>query len=349
MDTYRSRAAHNQAVRKRKKTKQRVHIIMLILLLLLMAAVLGSLYLISRIDDIENHPLENVTVNEGIRDKNMKDYTNLVVFGVDSRANDLQKNTRSDSIILVTIHNKTHKVSLTSIYRDTYASIEGQNLTKINHAYSYGGPELAVNTINKNFDLNVTDFITVNFSALSNVIDALGGITLTIHKNERKWVNAYARDVARINGTDYEKIKKTGKQTVSGVQATAYCRVRYTAGGDFTRAGRQRKVLKAIMAKAKSSSPFVLYRVLNEMLPQIYTSLTTQDILKLAMYLPFYDIQNNKGFPYDLDCRRAGDGIYYDFPTTLSSNVTKLHKKLFGTSHYQPTKTVEEINASMGY
>ena len=92
-----------------------------------------------------------------------------------------------------------------------------------------------------------------------------------------------------------------------------------------------------------------IYRVLNEMLPQIYTSLTTQEILHLGMYLPFYDIKNSKGFPYELDCHRASDGIYYDFPTTLSSNVTKLHKKLFGTVNYKPTKTVEEITAGMGY
>jgi LCP family protein required for cell wall assembly len=327
------------------------HLLLLLLLLVVMAGVLTTLYLINRIDEIQNHPLTDITTNEGLKDANMQDYTTFVVFGVDSRANALQENTRSDSIILVSVHNKTHKVKLTSIYRDTYVNIEGHGFTKINHAYSYGGPELAVNTINQNFDLNVKDFVTVNFSALSNVIDALGGITLTIHKDERKWVNAYARDVAKINGTSFQKIKKSGKQTVTGVQATGYCRVRYTAGGDFTRAKRQRTVLKAIMAKAKKSSPATLYKVMQEMLPQIYTSLTTQEILQLAVYLPFYDIENSKGFPYELDCHRGTDGIYYDFPTTLSSNVTKLHKKLYGTERYQPTSTVEEFSneISPGY
>jgi anionic cell wall polymer biosynthesis LytR-Cps2A-Psr (LCP) family protein len=124
--------------------------------------------------------------------------------------------------------------------------------------------------------------------------------------------------------------------------------VRYTAGGDFTRAKRQRTVLKAIMAKAKKSNPVTLYHVMQEMLPQIYTSFSTQEILQLALYLPFYDIQTSKGFPYDLDCHRGSDGIYYDFPTTLSSNVTKLHKNLFQTKGYQPTGTVEEISAAMG-
>lgn len=349
MDTYRSRAAKNERIRQKKKKKKLIRILLLVILLVIMAFVMILLNLINKIDEIENHPLDNTGINNDITDSSLKNHTNIVVYGVDSRANDLKKNTRSDSIILVSINNKTHDVKLTSIYRDTYVRIDGHGYSKINHAYAYGGPDLAVRTLNQNFDLNVHDFITVNFSALSNVIDALGGITLTIHKDELKWVNAYAHDVAKINGMPYKKIKHAGKQTLTGVQATGYCRVRYTSGGDFTRAKRQRKVLKAIVAKAKKSDPLTLYNVLNEMLPQIYTSLTTQEILHLGVYLPLYEIKNSKGFPYELDCHRASDGIYYDFPTTLSSNVTKLHKKLFGTDNYKPTKTVEEITAGMGY
>ncbi len=333
---------------KKKRVIYKVWIILLILALLLIAAMAACFYFISRLQEIDSEPLSNVSINE-MSDPNINHYTNIMIFGVDSRANDLRQNTRSDSIILASIHNKTHEVTLTSIFRDTYVRIPDHGYTKINHAYSYGGPELAVNVVNENFDLNVHDFITVNFSALSNVIDALGGIELNIQKKERKWVNAYARDVARINGTEYTKIKKPGRQTVTGVQATGYCRVRYTAGGDFTRAKRQRKVLKAIFAKAKKSNPITLYRVMEQMLPQIYTSLNTKDILNLAKYLPFYEIKNSRGFPYKLDCHRAGDGIYYDFPDTLSSNVTKLHAKLFGTKNYSPSQTVQEIQTGMGY
>ena len=238
-----------------RRNKKRRHPIrrFLLCLLLIVALCVGGIfvYLVKSLNTIENHPLSDVTLC-GEQDANIKNYTNIALFGVDSRANDLRKNTRSDSIIVASINNKTHDVKLVSIYRDTYVKIHDHGCTKVNHAYAYGGPDLAVNTLNKNFDLNIKDFVTVNFSALTNVIDELGGVELTIKKEELKWVNAYGHDVAKINGQKYTKIKHPGKQTVTGVQATGYCRVRYTKGGDFTRAERQRTVLQAIFAKAKN-------------------------------------------------------------------------------------------------
>ena len=207
-----------------RRNKKRRHPIrrFLLCLLLIVALCVGGIfvYLVKSLNTIENHPLSDVTLC-GEQDANIKNYTNIALFGVDSRANDLRKNTRSDSIIVASINNKTHDVKLVSIYRDTYVKIHDHCCTKINHAYAYGGPDLAVNTLNKNFDLNIKDFVTVNFSALTNVIDELGGVELTIKKEELKWVNAYGHDVAKINGQKYTKIKHPGKQTVTGVQATA--------------------------------------------------------------------------------------------------------------------------------
>lgn len=293
-----------------RRNKKRRHPIrrFLLCLLLIVALCVGVIfvYLVKSLNTIENHPLSDVTLC-GEQDANIKNYTNIALFGVDSRANDLRKNTRSDSIIVASINNKTHDVKLVSIYRDTYVKIHDHGCTKINHAYAYGGPDLAVNTLNKNFDLNIKDFVTVNFSALTNVIDELGGVELTIKKEELKWVNAYGHDVAKINGQKYTKIKHPGKQTVTGVQATGYCRVRYTKGGDFTRAERQRTVLQAIFAKAKKSSPTALISAMNKIFPQIYTSLSTSDILSLMKYLPFYEIGDQQGFLYQIKLSpRAG-------------------------------------------
>ena len=128
----------------------------------------------------------------------MKVYTNIALFGVDSRENDLTKNTRSDSIIIASINKRSKKVKLVSIYRDTYVYIPEHGYTKLNHAYAYGCPKLAVETINRNFDMNITDFVTVNFSAVTDAVDALSGITIDITEDELNEVNRYAKDVARI-------------------------------------------------------------------------------------------------------------------------------------------------------
>lgn len=328
---------------KTRKIKKKNRLkILFIVELLIVVLLLGVVFLITKIDAIENYELENVVQND-FEDENIDNYQNIAIFGVDSRANDLQKNTRSDAIIIASINKKTKKVKLTSVYRDTYVHIEGHDFTKITHAYAYGGPDLAVNTLNENFDLDIQDFVTVNFSALTNVIDELGGITLRIRKEEKKYVNAYTRDVARINGMDYTYIKKAGKQTVTGVQATAYCRVRYTAGGDYTRAKRQRKVIKAILEKAKHSNPKVLYDVLNSLLPQIYTSLSTSDILHLMVSVFSYEIEQSRGFPYKLEGTYTG-GMFINQPVTLESNVVRLHKKLFETRKFQPSATVKKYS-----
>lgn len=338
------RRVSQKKTKKRSKKRRRLKILFFFELLVVVI-LLGIVGLITKVDSIENHELKNVVIND-FHDENIDDYTNIAIFGVDSRANDLRKNTRSDAIIVASIHKKTKKVKLMSIYRDTYVHIEEHGYTKINHAYAYGGPDLAVNTINENFDLNIQDFVTVNFSALTNVIDDLGGITLNITEEELEYVNAYTRDVAKINGMKYKYIKSAGKQKVSGVQATGYCRVRYTAGGDYTRAQRQRTVIKAILKKAKKSNPKVLYDVMNSLLPQIYTSLSTSDIISLMLPVFSYSINDSKGFPYELEGRKI-DGVFVNIPKTLSSNVTKMHKKLFGTKDYKPSDTVSGYSAEI--
>lgn len=340
------RRTHTPEKKGRKRSRKRRLKFLLFFELLFVVVLLGIVGLVTKVDSIENHELEHVTVND-FTDENIDDYTNIAIFGVDSRANDLKKNTRSDAIIVASIHKKTKKVKLMSVYRDTYVHIEGHGYTKINHAYAYGGPDLAVNTLNENLDLNIQDFVTVNFSALTNVIDDLGGITLNIKEEELEYVNAYTRDVARINGMKYKYIKSAGKQKVSGVQATGYCRVRYTAGGDYTRAKRQRTVIKAILKKAKKSNPKVLYDVMNSLLPQIYTSLSTSDILSLMLPVFFYKIDNSAGFPYELEGRNI-DGMFVNVPKTLSSNVKKMHRKLFGTKEFEPSDTVSLYSSEIG-
>lgn len=330
---------------KRKKKKRLRRLIIIELIVILVLVPVAYLYFqLGRIPRQELN-LDNIEFNN-IDLSKLDGYRNIAVFGVDSRANDLKKNTRSDSIMIVSINKKTKDVKVCSIYRDTYVYIEGHGYTKLNHAYAYGGPELAINTINKNFDLNVTDFVTVNFSAVTNIVDLIGGITLDIKEDELKHVNNYTRDVAKINGTDYKYLKKAGKQTVDGTQATAYCRVRYTAGGDFTRAERQRTVMNQIFKKAKKANPFTLVKIANKMIPQVYTSLTNTEMLSLGKDVFAYDIKDQTGFPFDNTAKKIG-GVSYVLADTLSSNVSQLHEFLFNQKDYTPSKTVKGYSSEI--
>lgn len=322
---------------QKRKRKKILYIIEFILLLILVP--LAFIYF--KLGQIPTYKMDKTSIEHNeYHDANMDDYTNIALFGVDSRANELHEKTRTDCIIIASINNKTKDVKLASIYRDTFVYIKDHGYTKINHAYAYGGPELALSTINKNFDLNVTDFVTVNFSVLTKVIDLLGGVDIEITADELDYVNAYAKDVAKINGTTTKKIPSAGMQTLTGIQATGYCRVRYTSGGDFTRSQRQRTVMNQIVKKAKSSNPLTLYKILDEVLPQIYTSLDTNSLVKLSSGVLSYNIKEDFGFPFEKSTPTINRASVVT-ADTLSSNVIELHEKLFGTTGYTPSSTVD--------
>lgn len=325
-----------------KKKKKRKWSLALILLLIIIG--IPVCYLLYQIDRIQSYDLnkENITIND-IENKDISGFRNIVIFGVDSRKNSLKENTRSDSIIVASINKKTKKVNMVSIYRDTYVNVEGHGYTKLGHAYSYGGPELAISTINKNFDLNITEFMTVNFSAVANVVDALGGITLDISEDELEYVNDYTRDINKINNSDSPYLKKAGKQVLNGTQATAYSRVRYTSGGDYKRAERQRIVIGKILEKAKSSGITEVASVANQMLPQIYTSLGTTEILGLSKDVFAYELNEDSGFPFEKKSKKI-KGTSYVLANDLSANVTNLHEFLFGTKNYKPSTVVTDIS-----
>lgn len=333
--------------KKGKRSKKKL-IILITAEVLIILLLIPFLFLLIQFTKINTADINRDNLAISNKDENMEDYINLMFFGVDSRDNELTENTRSDSMILVSINKKNSDIRLVSFFRDCYVWVDGHGYTKLTHAYSYGGPELAINTINQNFDLNVTDFVTVNFSALTNVIDALGGVEIKITEDEIDYVNSYTRDVARINGTTPHKIRKAGKQTLDGTQATAYCRVRYTAGGDFTRAQRQRTVLYAIAKKAKKAGPIALLNVVKEIMPQVYTSLHTGDLFKLALRAFSYDIKKDTGYPFDNKIMTV-DSMSVVIPETVESNVTRLHKFLFRTKNYEPSTRVMEISAGIPF
>lgn len=336
--------------RKQKKRKKRgcgCLPVLLLVIILAVIAVLGFRFsLKSAFSKIKKYPLDKTSLTATETDKNMKDYQNIALFGVDSQDNKIKdKGSRTDCIIIASINNSTKNVKLMSIYRDTYVSIDGE-YDKINAAYSYGGPELALRTINRNLDLNITDFATVNFKALADAVDVLGGIPLTINsEKELENLNAYIGNMNHINGGNSKKFDKIGTYTFDGNQAVAYSRIRYMEGGDHARANHQRLVLEGIMNAAKKQ-PLKLGKLISTVLPQCKTSLSNNDLTKLTFSMARCKIEDSQAYPFQSEDERY-NGIYYGFPITAKTNVTKAHEYLFGTKNYEPVEELQKISAKI--
>ena len=326
--------------RKRKKKKKLARILFIEFVILLL--LIGAVKVYNTLEKIQHDDSEdkNIVQNE-IEEK--EGFHNIVIFGVDSRQNKLDKGTHTDTIIVASINNKTKDVKLASIYRDTYVHIPEKGYDKINAAYFKGGYSLALSTINTNFDLNIKEYVTVNFKVLVDVIDRLGGITLDITEEELKWLNGYVRELNRINGTDVSGLTAAGSQTVNGTQATAYARIRYTAGGDYKRTERQRIVISKIFDKVKASNLETITALIDEMFPQVYTNLNSLEILSLAKDIFSYNIVDQTGFPFEKDAHTYNK-VSYVFPINLQDNVTRLHEFLFNEIGYQPSATIQEYS-----
>jgi LCP family protein required for cell wall assembly len=323
-----------------KKTKKRKTKIILFIDFILLIIVLGLAYFFYQTSKMQvNNSADDSIITNDIVSEDIEGYRNIAIFGVDSRENELEKNTRSDTIIIASINKKTKDIKLVSIYRDTYVNIPDKGYNKINAAYSKGGYSLALNTINTNFDLNIKEYVTVNFSAVCNVIDLLGGITLDITDEELKYVNGYTKELNEINGTNVGALKSSGTQLVNGTHATAYARIRYTSGGDFKRTERQRIVIQKIFDAVKSN-PTKINSIFNEIFPQIYTNLDSLDMLDLTKDVLSYNIVDQTGFPFEKSASTYKK-VSYVFPLDLSANVTALHKFLFDDAAYVPSKTVQ--------
>lgn len=325
---------------KRKGLKIFLSILLVLLIILVIFFSTVTWYVYNKLSKVNYVKLENVQINEGITEQ-LKGYRNIVLFGVDARANTYD-NTRSDCIIIASINQDTKEVKLTSIYRDTYVYIEGHGYDKITHAYAYGGPELAINTINKNFDLNITEFVAVNFDAVVDIIDEVGGVNITIESAELNYINDYINAVDKQMGKRTPKVTRTGSQNLSGVQALAYSRIRYTAGGDYKRAERMRTVLNAGFDKIKTLSIGKLNKSADLLLPKVYTNITTGDILGMIPEVTKYNVVASIGWPYEV--RGITLDRWYGVPVTLESNVQKLHKELFGNDGYEVSSKVKEYS-----
>lgn len=287
-------------------------------------------YLFNKLEKVEIDK-DNIGITEEVEEK-LSQYSdsiiNIALFGVDAVDGEAG---RSDSIMIATIDTVHKKLKLTSIMRDSYVAIDGHGNDKLNHAYAFGGPQLAIKTLNENFDLNIEDFASVNFETLPKIIDKIGGIELDIDADELEYINGYIAHLNNINGTSEPAIESTGIQHVSGTQALAFCRIRYTSGGDYKRTERHREVLTKIFEKIETLPATSYPSLLLDILPMVNTSLTYNEILDLGTeVLKLGDSSMElERFPLDEYCEgKMIDGIYY-LSFDKETTVEQLHNYIF--------------------
>ena len=267
VDTKSSKNTQSKKMSAREKEKKKrgkiILFIVEIFILLIMVAVLYAVLKVEKVGKVDLNE-EKLVINEEVKERaettKMKGYRNIALFGVDSTTGALAKNTRSDTIMIASINLDTGDCKLVSVYRDTYLNLSNDTYNKCNAAYMKGGPEMAINMLNMNLDMNITDFVTVGFAGLADTIDALGGVMIDVDEAEINHLNSYQFTMAEDLKRPYKEVTSTGYQQLTGLQATAYCRIRYTAGDDFKRTERQREVLMAMADKAKTASVSTLNR-----------------------------------------------------------------------------------------
>lgn len=344
--------------RPKSKTKKILFAVEIIVLLLF----IGGLYvygqLNSKLDKINQPVLDDskIKVNQEVQDSidsqesTLTGYTTYALFGIDHR----DKNTalggeNSDTIIIASVNNDTKDVKLVSVYRDTLLNLGNDTYSKANAAYAYGEAEQAITMLNTNLDLNISEYATVNFNALTTIIDDLGGLDMDMSYAEIVHMNNYCVETSEETGKDYTPIELPDRPDdieavqyhyhLNGVQATSYCRIRYTASLDMGRTERQRRVIQMIVSKAKSAGLGKIFKIMDDVFPMVTTSMTKDEILQLLPALIGYSVDDTTGFPTSYKFSNVKGSIIV--PTTLETNVIELHKFLYGDEAYTPSATVK--------
>ncbi|MEF2931396.1 MAG: LCP family protein [Clostridia bacterium] len=335
--------------KKNKGLKIFLRVLIVIIVIILGIAIAGYSFVHNKLSKMKTEYIDKtaIGISEEAKDS-LKGYRNIALLGIDSRADDYGTGNRSDCIIIASINEKTKEVKLLSVYRDTYVYVTengNKKLDKITHAYSYGGAQNTLKSLNEALDLNITEYVTVNFDAVIAAVNALNGVEIDITSEELKYINDYIDATSQSSGIKSSHLSKAGRQTVDGVQAVAYSRIRYTAGGDYKRTERMRTVVMAMMSKAKTLNIGQLNKLADTILPRISKNIENNDIIALIPSVMSFDVTESLGWPYDV--KGISTTAWYGVPVTLESNVIRLHKELFGQEDYKVSETVKEMNAAI--
>lgn len=328
------------------KGKKAALIIGVIVLLLIIAVVLFVMSKFWKLDTQEIDRNE-IHINEFEEEEVGVGYTNFALFGGDSRNGNVDKDLNTDTIIIVSLNNETKEVKMVSVYRDTLLDVSKGSIQKCNSAYARGGATQAINMLNMNLDLDIQQYVTVNWKAVTDVIDMLGGIEIDVSEAEWKAVNKYIDETGMVAGKKAKHLTHAGVQTLDGVQTTTYARIRKGVGDDYARTERQRLIIQKTVEKAMKADLGTLNRIIDKVFPQVSTNLTMTEILKYAKDLTKYKIGETSGFPFEKGSGNVPGRGSTVFPITLKKNVSLLHKFLYGTEDYQPSSKVVSISGEI--
>lgn len=355
----------------RKNAKNTRKYIILGVEVLLLCVMLGALWFVTRFTDEEDGikkadiSTEDIIINEGLQDKtdenqDNKDaadeeaiedtYRTIALFGLDSTIGELISGTRSDTIMIASINNTTKEVHLMSVYRDTYLNLGNDTYNKCNAAYARGGAKQAINMLNMNLDLDITDFVAVGFKGVMDTVNAIGGIYIDVDSEELEHINNYQISIAENLKISYEPLTEAGYQLVDGLQATAYCRIRQVGNNDFKRTERQREVLQAILDEAKDIDVKSLVKLAEDVFGDFYTSVDLEEIVTLLGDLGSYTLIDEGGFPtveYRTGAtlgKNVGSSVIC---TDLEAAVAEFHERIYGEEEYTVTDTVKEISETI--
>ncbi len=302
--------------------------------------------------------MADVVMNEGVATNEvLTGYTNVALVGIDTRDGDIDY-ANSDTMLVASINNDTWGVRMVSLYRDTYLNMDpengGWNFNKCNSAYAHGSVHQFLSMLNANLDLNITDYVVVDMKALATLIDDLGGISIILTEEEVGHLNNYCVETSEITGMDYTPLEyyegqEATEYNLTGIQAVAYARIRYTSGNDPKRTQRQRLVIEKIVDKAKSSGIASVSAIIEHVFPLVKTSFSSAQLVKMASQMFNYNIEKTSGFPFehlepDSIVATNGDSIDALIPVTLAQNVTELHEFLFDDYGYQVSQTVQDYS-----
>jgi anionic cell wall polymer biosynthesis LytR-Cps2A-Psr (LCP) family protein len=337
---------------------KKVAVGLLSLFLVFLIATAGIMaYYLSRIGEVQSAPLEpeQVSITEDFDFQFDKTgYFNVAFIGVTKREGREDLGSRANTVMIASLNYDTGEVRLVSVYRDTLLELEDGSLDLVAHSYAYGGSRGTVAMLNRNLDLNIQHYVTVDFAALALTVNALGGVEIDVCSEEIVYINGLSNQMVLegefapgANLSLPNELYQPGMNHLCGVQALAYSRIRMVGNNDFERTERQREVIELMAAEAAKASLGTITDIVDIVFEYLATNFTVTEILAHARYTGHYHIGETAGFPFDLammDLERTGSTV---IPTTLATNVSMLHEFLFGTREFSPSSTVTNISANI--